>query len=365
MSGGTSVRRTLAFLLASVLVLGACNDSGGGGGEAAEDPKGSLTSAVQTLGEAEGLQATFTVESTIESLSAAGEGDLKEEDAQKILDSSISIRGKGETPEDAQAEIIFDIAGHLVEMRVLADTLYVRADTRELIDEFGGNQEEADQFVAQAPPGFEFAGPLIEGEWIAIEGAQQFSQQFGAPSPDVEVQKEFVAALEKAIDENATVTSEGSDDQGDHVRAAVKLQPLYTSLQEAFGNIAIPGAQLPDATEIPDETLTLDFWIQDDQLSQIQFDFTQFREWEGNDMPEGVEDLTLNIDLEESTDDVEAPEAAASVDFAELMQTFFGGMTGSTTESAPAEGDVCSQLVGAPPEVLEQFAEECPELQPQ
>lgn len=358
------MRRTFAFLLASALVFGACNKSGG---DAAEDPKGALSSAVSALGELDGLKATFTIESTVESLAAASEGDMTEEDAQKILDSSISLRGKGADPETAQAEIIVDVAGHLVEIRALQDTFYVRADVRDLIDEFGGDQAEADQLVAQAPPGFEFAAPLIEGEWIAIEGAKQFSERFGGPSPDAALQKEFASSLQKAIEDNATVTSEGSDDQGDHVRAAVQTKPLYESLKDSFGTLNVPGAALPEATEIPDETITLDFWIQDGQLSQVQLDVTQFRDWEDAEMPEGIEELVLNIDLEEATDDIEAPDAAESVDIQQLVQGFFGGMSGGTSGSAPAapaDGDVCSQLVGAPPEVLEQFAEECPELQP-
>lgn len=363
------MRRTLAFLLVTALVFGACNKSGGGG-DAAEDPKGALVSAVGALGEVDGIATTITIESTVESLAAASEGDLAEEDAQKILDSSFSFRAKGDSPENGQAEIVFDIAGDLVEMRVLADTLYVRADVRDLVEQFGGPSSEIDQFVASAPPGFEFASPLVEGEWIAIEGARQFSEQFGAPSPDAELQKEFANSLQTAVEDNSEVTSEGSDDKGDHVRAAVEIKPLYDSLRETFGTLNVPGAALPEATDVPDETLLIDFWIQDDRLSQIQIDVTQFRDWEGAEMPEGIEELVLDIDIEESSDDVEAPEAAASVDFQQLLQTFMGGITGSQSESgsatieAPAEGDVCSQLAGAPPEVLEQFAEECPELQP-
>lgn len=357
------MRRMLAFLMVSVLVLGACNKSGG---EAAEDPKGALTSAVGALGDTEGISMTFTVESTTGSLAAASEGEMTEEDAQKILDSSLSITAANlSDPENSQAEFVVDIAGNLVEFRALDDTIYLRADVRELTEEFGGDTAEIDAFVAQAPPGFEFAGPLAEGEWIAIEGAKEFSEQMGAPSPDAELQDKFAADLKKAVEDNAEVTSEGSDDQGDHVKATIKVKPLYESLVQSFGTLQVPGAALPDSSEVPDEEIVVDFWVQDDVLSQIRLDITQFRDWEGAEMPEGIEELALNIDLEESDEAIEAPEAAATVDFQQLFQGFLGGMTGSETETAPAEGDVCSQLVGAPPEVLEQFAEECPELQPQ
>ncbi len=356
------MRRILAFLLISVLALGACNSSGG---DAAEDPKGALTDAVGALEDTEGIHMTFTVESTPESLAAASEGDLAEEDAQKILDSSLSVTSKSaDKPEDAQAEFIVDIAGRLVEMRALNNTFYVRADVRDLVEEFGGDTAEIDAFVGQAPPGFEFAGPLAEGEWIAVEGAQQFSEQMGAPSPDAELQKKFAEDLQKAVEENAEVTSEGSDDQGDHVRATIKVKPLYESLVQTFGSLNVPGAALPDSSQVPDEEVVIDFWLQDGFLSQVQLDVTQFRDWEGSEMPEGVEELAINIDLEESTEEIEAPEAAASVDFQQLFQGFLGGMAPQTeTETAPTD-DVCSQLKGAPPEVLEEFAEECPELQP-
>ena len=369
------MRRFLLPLLSAVLLLTACSE--GGGPDATENPKGALTSAFENLTESEGQTMVFTVRSDEASMVALSEGDLTEEDAAKVLESSVTISSTNETdPLKAEFEMVVDVAGHLIEAKQVGEVAYLRLDGRELIEEFG-NPAEIEAGLAQMPPQFAFLNSLVDGEWIALTGLEGMREQLGAPSPDAELQKKLTDDLAKALEDNAEVRSEGADDIGDHLVATVKVRPLFESLNEAIGSLGalsgIPGAQMPSASEIPDEEVQIHFWVEDDALTQIELDITQFESWAAaQDFPEGVNELALTLTLEEFSGGVEVPEAAEEVDLMQLIQTFFQGAMGGTSEMTPAtpdEGqssieDLCKSLEGAPPEVVEQFANECPELQP-
>ena len=372
------MRRLLIPFLTAALLLSACADSGGP--DASENPKAALTSAFENLAESEGQTMVFTLRSDEASMVALSEGDLSEEDAGKFLESAITISSTNETdPLKAEFEMVIDAAGHLIEAKQVGEVAYLRLDGRELIEEFG-DPAEIEAGLAQMPPQFAFLNSLVDGEWIALTGLEGMREQLGAPSPDAELQQKLTQDLTKAIEDNAEVRSEGSDDVGDHLVATIQVRPLFESLSEAIGSLGalsgIPGAQLPSASEIPDEEVQIHFWVEDDALTQIELDITQFETWaEAEDFPEGVNDLALRLELEDFDGGVEAPEAAEEVDLMQLIQTFFQGAmggsveTGSETIPAPDEGqssidDLCKSLEGAPPEVVEQFAAECPELQP-
>jgi hypothetical protein len=73
------------------------------------------------------------------------------------------------------------------------------------------------------------------------------------------------------------------------------------------------------------------------------------------------------IEFDEFGDDIEVPEDAVEVSAQQLFQMFMGSMSGSVSESggsipAPSGSFDCSQLEGAPQDVLDQFADVCPGL---
>src|SRR5688572_11229563 len=160
------MRRFFATLLAAGLVLGACGGDSGGGPDPADDPKGALTNALENLGEYEGIDMTFSLDSTADDLAAVSEGDLTEEQADIILNSSINVKAiSGESLEDTQFEFVVDIDSSLVEMRFVNGTLYARGDVRDLVDKFGGDQAMVDQAVSEGAAQYDFIEPLVEGEW--------------------------------------------------------------------------------------------------------------------------------------------------------------------------------------------------------
>lgn len=373
------MKKLLALISTSALLFAACG--GDGGPDPSSDPKAALVEGFKKLGES-GITATLRLNSTPEDLTAmaAADGDtLTDEQAQMILDSSISVTTNNETdPAKQQMEIAADIAGldNAVELKVVDETLYARADVRGLAEVFGAPTEELDAAAAQAPPGFEFIGPAIEGQWLSLAGfadlAKQFGGGLGASGAQEEDAQKFADAMAGVLDSSATVTHEGSDDVGDHLVATINIKDFYSKFVEALGSLSGIAAgqlsQLPPESEVPDQDISFDAWVADGRVVQVEFNLVQFREIPEADFPEGVDTLGILLELEEFGGDIEAPSDAVPIDINALMQGFMGGMGGMTGEEPPGTGtelpaDFCEQLADAPEEVQSQFSQECPELQ--
>jgi hypothetical protein len=328
------LRRTLVTIIALAMVATAC---GGTSGTSSEDPRATLTSALESLEASAGTTMQVTLQSTPESLralAAQGGDALQADDAQKILDSSLTISSNLERdPAEAAAQIVVNVGGDEdLEVRVLGTALYVRADVRSLLETFGQDPAMADRFVQQgALSGLDFVQPLVDGEWLEIEGLEQLMAQTGAQPTPTEEQRKVLSDLVESLEGAASVTSEGNEDAGEHLVASVRLRDVYRDLQKAaadLGQFPATGA-LPSESEVPDETVRVDFWVDDGRLTQVEFDFLQLRDFEDAQIPEGVERLALRVALSEFSGDVERPEGAVPVD----LQQVFQGMLGA---GAPA-----------------------------
>lgn len=384
--------RLVVLVAVGALFLGACSDDAAD--KAEEDPKGALVDSVNSLGEMDSLSVTLSLQSDPESLSAlAAEdgGELSSEDAQKILDSSLTISArKGEEPDQGQAQVIVNVAGNdAVEMRVVDQTLYLQADAPALVETFGQDPAVLDAVGQQAAAsGLDFVEPALNGEWLAIQGLDQLAEQFGgvAPSPNAEQQEQFIKDLSEAFESTAEVTSEGEDDVGSHLVATLPVRDLYEKLLENAESLtgAVPGTSLPPASEVPDEDVTVDAWVTDGRLSQVEIDFLQFAEISGEEVPEGVERFAFRVALDEFEGEVAVPEGAVDVDLQEVMQllgagagldtsTGGGQTTGGGGDTIPGLGVTCAELatqnpddlqafLSSDPSLLDQVAQACPEL---
>lgn len=374
------MRKLLAILAGTTLLLSACADSPPA---ASDDPKGALVDALRNLSESDGLTQTIRLESDTDSLVAAGEGDIDAETAQKILDSSIVVSAlQADKPEDAASLMLVTIAGNEdLEIRFVEGDLYFRADIESLLETFGQDPAELQTAISQfeGQPGLEWIKDAAAGDWVVLEDVLELSEQFGgasmgAGSLGADQQKELVNNLLQAVEKNATVTSEGDDDAGEQVTATVPLRETLSDLIDALGPVAsMTGAEPGDSLEdIPDEDISIDFWISDGMVTQIAFDVVEFaKSFEGTsgEMPEGVQELTFVIEIEEFDGSVDAVADAAKIDTAALGKAFAGmlggGIPGSDTGSGSGGAGAfdCDMLKGAPPEVIALYAEECPELQ--
>ena len=369
------MKRIGALLAAVGLLLTAC------GGEAGPDPqanpKEALVSAFENLANSDGMEMVLSLEATAESLNglAAEGGEPMDPDmVDKILDSSLRMltRGKG---EDAQFEMVATIAGEEdLEIKFVDKVMYFRADAEGLTETFGGNPAELDAMAQQAAAqGMSFVKPALDGEWIAVTGTEELAQQFGGgmgmdANSMAQNQQKMIEEISAALKESATVTSQGSDDIGDHLSVSIPIQELYNRMMSGLQGIpGFPGGQMPPGTEVPDENVTMQVWVDDDRVTQASIDFVQFMNMGGNaTKAEGP--VALLMEFEEFDDEIEAPDDAVEVPAEQLMQLFMGaaGMGGSSMGSGsstapPADFD-CDQLKGAPPAIKEQFADMCPDL---
>src|SRR5687768_559621 len=131
------MRKLFVLLLVLATFLAACNDDGGG--EPSEDAKQTLVSAFEALGQAESQSITLSIASDSESLSTLSEGQVTEEQANILLNSSITVEGtQSDDPANQAARIAFNVEGSEgAEMVILGPDLYVRADVSGLAEVFG------------------------------------------------------------------------------------------------------------------------------------------------------------------------------------------------------------------------------------
>jgi hypothetical protein len=373
------MRKLLAAIAAATMLMAACGgDEGGGGGGG--NPQETLQAAVENLSES-GQTLTFSLASDAGSLEAASEGSINEETANKILESSISVSANNaDDPADAEFALAANIAGSTdVEFRLVDEVVYLRIDLDSLLDLAGPEakaqaQPQIDALVQQASAqGLDWVEAGVSGEWLAFTGVTQLLEQFSgmAASPSSE-QQAIVDQFAAALTDDATVTSEGDEDPGEHLVASIEFKDVYDNfleLAEGLGQGA-PMADLPPESEIPEGQLTVDFWVSDGRLTQVEVDFLQLAQLGEEEIPEGVESLGLRVTLEEFDGGVEAPSDATEVDLAQLIQTFsgggLGGATGGTGGTAPgggAEMDAfCEELKSQPKAIQKQFAAQCPNL---
>jgi hypothetical protein len=369
------MRKFLAVIAAAALVFAACGGDGGGGGGGG-DPKETLRQAVENLSEG-GQTLTFSLASDAASLATLSEGSLDEETAQKILDSSLAISSNGaDDPAEAEFAFAMNIAGSTdVEFRLVDEVLYVRVDVDSLLDLAGPEakaqaQPQIQAFVQQAQAqGLDWVEAGVAGEWLAFSGFSQILEQFGGglqASPSAE-QLAIIDQFASALTADATVTSEGDEDPGEHLVASMSYQDLYDNFIELAQGLggAVPGTELPAEGEIPEGDLTVDFWASDGELTQVELDFLQIAEASGEEIPDGVDSLGLRVTIAAFSGGVEAPSGATEVDLAQLIQTFSGGNLGGGTDPGGTGAGMdafCEELKGQPKSIQKQFAAQCPNL---
>jgi hypothetical protein len=324
------VRRVYAVIATLVVALVAC-----GGSPASNDAEQTLAEALDALEGSDGVTLRFTLRSTPASLQTLARDDgntLSGEDAQKILDSSLTVSSALNGGGSGSAQLVLNVAGSEdLELRTTKDTIYVRADVRSLLEAFGQDPALADRFVAQAgAAGFDFAVPLVLGEWLAITGFEELAGRTqSTPLPD---QDKVLAEIARALEASTTVTSEGRDGAGEHLVADLSLRAFYDRLRAVAAELG-PGvgpAILPDS--VPDEDVRLDLWVDDGRLTQVEFDLLQLRAAGHAEIPQGVERLALRVEVSDFSGDVEAPAGAVPVDLSEIV----GGMLGAASQAGGA-----------------------------
>ena len=359
------MRKWFVWLVVPALLAGACNQ-GSDAPSGEEDPTGALIAAFEETGQAEQQTVTITLESTPESLVAAAEGGLPTEAADIILGSSLTITAQqGEDPADQAARLVLNVPNtEGVELIFLGTDLYLRSDVRGLLEAFGQDPALVDQFL-QSPTAQQaaFLEPAVNGEFIQIQGTEALTGGTGTEQIAAQ-QEQVLQEFEDAIRDVATVEFEGEDDAGEHYVVSAPLRDLvqrFVELASELGTAVPP----PSEGDIPEGDVTVDFWVSDDRISQLEVDIVQNAQEFGGEVPEGVEEMVVRLAFSYESEEITAPEGAVTVTAEEIMGLIFGGLGGGglpggdlPTEE-PADdlggggGDICSVYEELPPETFE------------
>lgn len=369
------MRKLLATVATAALVLSACGGSGGSSGGGGS-PKETLTNALEGLSSG-GHTFKISLDSDAASLSKLSEGDLSEDVAQKILDSSLSVSSvSADDPKDSEFAMVANVAGSDdVEIRYVDQTLYLRVDLDSLLNLAGADAKASAQAQIQAlvqqakAQGLDFVEPAVNGEWLAFTGLGAILDQLGANASPTDQQEAIVKQFTDSVTKDATVTSEGNEDPGEHLVATVNVKDLYQSfvdLADQLGQGAASSLQT-DESQIPDKDVKADFWVDDGKVTQIELDILQLAQLapEGDQqIPEGVDHFGVKMEVSDFSGGVEVPSGAHEVDLSQLMQAFTGG--GSTSSGSGSSGSsedaFCNALKSQPASIQKQYADMCPNL---
>lgn len=374
------MRKLLAVMAAATMLMAACGGDDKGGASGGGTPKERLTAALEANQDAGPRTVTMSLDSDTESLVALSEGDITEDTANKILDSSISISSNGESdPTKTEFAFAINIAGNTdIEFRYIDQILYFRVDVDSLLDLAGPDAKaEATQQINAAvqqakAQGLDFVENAVNGDWIALTGLDALLSQLGMNATPSAEQQQAIEGVLAAISEDATVTSEGTDDLGEHLVATANLRNMAESVDDLFKSVfgsSVPTDQLDiDPNDVPDADFDFDIWIDDGTVKQMEIDILQIAEIAAPDeeIPNGVNKLAFKVAVDDFSGEFEVPDGAVEVNVTELIQKFMGalGGTGSAggTGSDSGTDAFCDALKDQPKSVQKAYADQCPNL---
>ncbi len=354
-------RRVIGALSVAGLLLTAAGCGGGSSGaEASKEPKQAVQDAVAKMSDYKGMSVTLKVDSTKESLQAAGEG-MTADQAQMLLDSSIRFAGAGmDTPDNAdddQVEVAVKVGDiDAFDLRMLGKDLYLRAAVQDLMKKFdtsGTAAADVQQAITQAQAmGLDFVDAAVQGKWLHVTGLEQLMSMFSglaseqpseAPSDAEQLTKQISDAFQQMVDQDVEATFVGDEDAGQHIELKVPgkaIQDFASQAGKAAGSL-VPGGQgqldsaLGDLEnsdqQLADTTIPLEVWVKDGKVSQLGFDMVQFAQMNkdaAKDFPEGVDKMLVLAQLSDFSGGVEKPADAVDVDLFKIFGQLGSAMGG-------------------------------------
>lgn len=325
-----NLRRTIiAAATVMALALAAC-----GTAEVLAPPLAVQEAARSTL-DRSSMQLTFSLAGDADDILALfGEGAAPTDDDRRgvdvVRDSRLTVsfdRGDEATVDDDRFALDLDVGDidHAVEVRVVAKTLYARADVPLLAEYFGFQTGSLAEAVAGAETaGFGFLADAVAGRWLSTDLAPLEAMAEGGAGLDAggaEQLQPFLDALASAFSEDVDVERVGKDGAGERYRLTVALRRVYERLLPLLGSLpGLPGpGMIPPASEVPDETVTADVWVADGRISRGELDLAQFA-------PHATGPVALRVDISGLDGDITAPEGAVDVNVMQILGSFLGAV---------------------------------------
>jgi hypothetical protein len=340
------MRRVILLLLAGALMATACggssNDTSSGDGEA------SLIAAVLKLQNTPSTM-TITLQSdvaSLQALTAADGGDsLGGADFNTVLGSSITVsrtETAGTADADSQTSVKVGDINDAIETRMVDKKLYVRADIPGLINKFGRSGTDLQALLKEAEAHhLNFVRPAVQGKWLYLKGLDQLGKSMGSTTgaklPSDNKKRQLTDEFEQRLLSSLTVKTVGEDSAGTHMEASIPARQAYAALQQLIpnaGHSVPPGAAMPSPGSIPNKPITVDVWVRDGKLTQIELDLKRLMALGEKPAPAGVHQLAIRIAISDFTGTIEAPAGAVPVDLAALAQNYMGELTKGASVSS-------------------------------
>ncbi len=282
------------------------------------------------------------------SLRVADAGDAA---TQEMLDKG-AVRVAWDKGSDAQEYTLLIDGEQAVDLIVGADSVIITQDLAALgIPEaqtvLDGMAEMGASLGAdgQALVDFSEGTPLriATGEDSAFGKLMKETQSLGGSqtTPDDAKVQALADTIQQSVRDHVTVTEEGSDDNGDHLRATVPVKAVVADVLPALEDLA--GESAPDdaLSEIPgDPQLVVDVWVKDGVITKMEIPLGELARQTGDD---SAPDMTLVIVM--SDQGVTMPSGT----IAELPDSLFddlgggllrGGLLGGGMGGLDSSGDM-------------------------
>lgn len=347
------------------------------GGDAAT-PQDKVGNAFEQLADSNTVTLGLGFDGTADQIYAAlkGEGDFSQDNA-KLLSSlhltlaassqkSFSLLGSSDSKAKVGAFAVAlstdeqagsDGAG-LVEIRYVDQKAYLRFDLKGLgkLSPTASTSTKINEFVAQAdqlPSSLASIKAALKGQWVSLDpkafqdfiksmnkddgssSAADSSPLGSTPKVDAAQQRQIVEALKKALAHNVTYKDLGTRDGADHVQVSVPAQQfvkeaatgLEPVLKQLPGFSASDLADMKNAKDVPNKTLSVDVAVKDGKLSAITFDVAQLDTGAQGALP-------LTMTFKTSAAPISAPNGAAVLNPQDIIGLFMSGaFPGSNSDS--------------------------------
>ncbi len=256
--------------------------------------------------------------------------------------------GRHSGPLQARLSVNVGDQEDAIEARVIADSLFIRVDVGRILGSLG-NEALVEQAGSKATwRDRRFLEAALDGRWLKLPGIDRLASAImgGRPREDPEqTHDSFMPGLIEDVKDKAEaryVDEWGHEwGPGDRVAIMMRLRDLHALMADLLEEVGGGYARtfLPPLQEGANEIVEIDSWLEDDVISQVEFDFLQLEQRIGARFPQGVDRLRLRLWVNEFGADVAPPEGAVEVDRKTLS-----GLVGALRRLAPDDSDLESRM---------------------
>ena len=327
----TTSRLACAVALSASLVAAGC----GNGTSTPKNPHDELVAGLSALSKSDVLTTTLKLDTTptqLQQIAQLSGSTLSTQAAQGIASAQLVIESKrGDAQHKAFSVRAVDGGTTLVELRYVAKSLYLQANVQSILQL--ANKPNALQSIqsqaSQLPP---FLTALLGGKWVSLssETLSAIGGQLGASgSTSSSNNAKLLADLQSAFRKDVTAKKVGSDSKGDHLTLTADGKTVLTDFVTAVQNDVPTASTLTgrfQPSKIPSRNITLDAWVKDGAVSEIELDLAQFAP--PGKAPSGTH-LPIVLAFDKSGSDITAPSGATAVDLSQLG-SLFGALQGGS-----------------------------------